>query len=203
MGGIELGLDCRSKARIFPNASLPRPSDPHRRSGSGVRSHTLGGNSSRAGSGRKQGLFGARGGRISESHTSPGPRGTVQVPGRGPEASPEGLAQLGPSPLSLAAPPPASASGNIYLNSGGHTDRLLQVTMDPEGDISLALSPCLPYPPTVCPSPQSSHLHPSLFSKDPLPPLVSPGPSSQPHFSRTWLNPKVLRLLHCSFCVEP
>lgn len=39
MGGIELGLDCRSKARIFPNASLPRPSDAHRRSGSGDCSH--------------------------------------------------------------------------------------------------------------------------------------------------------------------
>lgn len=74
--------------------------------------------------------------------TLPDP-GVQRGPGQGREASPEGLAQRGPSPLSLAAPPPASASGNIDLNSGGHTDRLLQVTMDPEGDISLALSPCL------------------------------------------------------------
>lgn len=104
--------------------------------------------------------------------------GVQRVSGRrtgGPEASPEGLAQLGPSPLSLAAPPPASASGNIDLNSGGHTDRLLQVTMDPEGDISLPLSPCLPYSllPVPLPSPVISTPPSSLKTPFPLRSLLN------------------------------
>lgn len=51
-----------------------------------------------------------------------------------------------PLPTLSGSPTPASTSGISDLDSGGHTDRLLQVTMDPEGDIRLALCPCLPGP---------------------------------------------------------